>query len=140
MARWLGGYANRGPFFEPHAIAPGFLGAIERRVGGFEHELRRRMARGLLADADAHADAERGPIGRPRVETRARDGLAERLGIRCGLLGRAAAKDDEKLFAAVAKCAPAAAHLRELDGHGLEQLVAGVVAVRVVESLEVIDV
>src|SRR5262245_58637867 len=128
-----------GAFFELHAIPAGFLRTIERLVGGFDDELGRRMPFRLLADADADADAD-GMIGRACVQSRAGNRLAQRLGVRRGFLGGTSLEHDEKLFAAVAERTPATADLGKFGRHGLEQLIADIVAVRVVESLEVIDV
>src|SRR5687768_11957449 len=57
-------------------------------------------------------------------------------GIRRCLCGRPAGEHDEELFAAVAEHASSSTDLGELRCHHAENLVSGIVAVRVVEALE----
>src|SRR5207237_2047530 len=141
------------------AVAAALLRPVERLVRRFQH-LARRLATGRRADADRDGHRQhflRRPLGgnaaaplraflrllRPAggahghavVLDRAPDGFHRAL----GLADVAAGKQDAELLAAVA-IGDAVAHFRESPADEPQDLVADVVAMRVVELLEVIDV
>src|SRR4051812_8310659 len=119
------------------APAAALLRAVHRGVGLAQHRLGAlRPRRDRDPDARRHEDLAAGlqrdrPL--PRVGDAPRDG--DRLA-----LGRDLAADDELVAAEARDGVRAADHLLEAGAEGDEQVVAGLVAERVVDRLELVDV
>ena len=121
-------------------VAAGLLGVVHREVGVDEHLLARQPVRGVeQRHPEARRHRARAP-GRGRHRQRAHR-VEHRGGDAVGLLGRRLGQQDRELVAAEAGehvgLAQAAAQ-RVGDAH--DQLVAGGVAERVVDRLEVVEV
>ena len=125
---------------EAGAVAPFRLGAIELLVGALDPEQRRRahpLRREGAADRDRHRDLLAGAD----VDAARADMGADPLGDVLGEERRAVGQDHRELLAAEARDRvhrPDA--LAERDRDVLQDDVAGLVAVGVVDALEVIDV
>src|SRR3954447_3466781 len=134
------GVARRVSTFADDAIAALRLGGVEGHVGAPDRVggIRAVAARALRdADADRH-DARRGVgVGKPEVP----HGVTHAVGDDQSAVERLLCEEDEELLAAVAVDGVAAAALAaEGVGDGAQHAVAGLVAVTIVERLEVIDV
>ena len=117
-----------------HAVAAVFLGPVERAVGAL-HQMLQRVAPAQSADAEARGDAV---DFRERFD---RDQAAQLFRERGCFVHVGTRRQDQEFFAAPAADAVRVAQvLAHQSGDAGEDQIAGLVAVDVVDPLEVIDV
>ena len=137
-------------------ISPRALGTVERLVGAFQHLVRRALLEAFgHANADRHRDHRGAGTGAPlatllivlgatvliaQVHLVAGNRLTDFLQVRQAFFERTRREHQSKLFPAITIGTAAATNFRQLAGHQAQDLVTDVVAVGVVEFLEVIDV
>ena len=122
------------------AGAPGLraLGLVHRDVGVLHQLLVVAGVLGEQRDADARGDAQVQALDRERLRDRAEDLVGDHLGLRD--VAQAAEQHAELVAAEPRRGVAGAQHRVQALADLAQQLVAGVVAERVVELLEVVEV